>query len=273
LTTPSTHSVAHEHNTLYTSNTYSTLILTLSLLLLLLLQAEQLRRVLSETLHQTKNPLTALRTFGKLLLRRLPAADGANRELAEDIITQSDRLVDLLLPVDSIIGVLAATSSAAGAAGNGQLQQQQLLQQSELAASAELQALLQDAAAGGGLGVYDTSTAGTATAGTSSSGSQYGSSQQQQQQQQHVHYAISQHQLQLIFVQDAIEPIVRAAEAVAQAQRVSLRWRVDDDLPGVIGDERALQVSVACTLTYSYYAYCIYTAVIMRAYFVYILLL
>jgi hypothetical protein len=217
------------------------------------LQAEQLRRVLSETLHQTKNPLTALRTFGKLLLRRLPAADGANRELAEDIITQSDRLVDLLLPVDSIIGVLAATSSAAGAAGNGQLQQlqqqqlqqqqqQQLLQQSELAASAELQALLQDAAAGGGLGVYDTSTGET----SSDSGSQYGSSQQ------HVHYAVTQHQLQLMFVQDAIEPIVRAAEAVAQAQRVSLRWRVDDDLPGVIGDERALQVSTACILTHIY---------------------
>jgi signal transduction histidine kinase len=231
-----------------------------------------LRRVLSETLHQTKNPLTALRTFGKLLLRRLPAADGANRELAEDIITQSDRLVDLLLPVDSIIGVLAATSSAAGAAGNGQQQlqqqqlqqQQQLLQQSELAASAELQALLQDAAAGGGLGVYDTSTAGTATAaGTSSSGSQYGSSQQQQQQQQHVHYAVTQHQLQLMFVQDAIEPIVRAAEAVAQAQRVSLRWRVDDDLPGVIGDERALQVSTIHILTYVhttvYYTYYEYT--------------
>ena len=52
------------------------------------LQAEQLRRVVSESLHQTKNPLTALRTFGKLLLRRLDQHDTVNRELAKDIIIQ-----------------------------------------------------------------------------------------------------------------------------------------------------------------------------------------
>lgn len=37
---------------------------------------------------QVKNPMTALRTFGKLLLRRLPQEDILNRELAKDIILQ-----------------------------------------------------------------------------------------------------------------------------------------------------------------------------------------
>lgn len=38
--------------------------------------------------HQVKNPMTALRTFGKLLLKRLPQDDTLNRELAKDIILQ-----------------------------------------------------------------------------------------------------------------------------------------------------------------------------------------
>jgi len=65
-------------------------------------QAESLRKMLSETLHQVKNSLSAVRMFGKLLLRRLPGNDKMNRELAKDILIQSDRLVDLLLPIDSM---------------------------------------------------------------------------------------------------------------------------------------------------------------------------
>ena len=61
-----------------------------------------MRKMLSETLHQVKNSLSAVRMFGKLLLRRLPGNDKMNRELAKDILIQSDRLVDLLLPIDSI---------------------------------------------------------------------------------------------------------------------------------------------------------------------------
>mmetsp|Transcript_13175 Transcript_13175/g.46189 ORF Transcript_13175/g.46189 Transcript_13175/m.46189 type:complete len:612 (-) Transcript_13175:15-1850(-) len=65
-------------------------------------QAESMRKMLSETLHQVKNSLSAVRMFGKLLLRRLPGSDKMNRELARDILIQSDRLVDLLLPIDSM---------------------------------------------------------------------------------------------------------------------------------------------------------------------------
>jgi len=113
-------------------------------------QVEQLRSVVRESLHQARNPLTALRTFGKLLLRRLQvqdkedaddadsrsprprelppyrdgkisttaAAEGAdlgasrglpdpgaalNRELAADLLAQSDRLVALLLPMERAV--------------------------------------------------------------------------------------------------------------------------------------------------------------------------
>lgn len=49
-----------------------------------------------------RNPLAALRTFGKLLLRRLEELpDALNRDLAADLLTQSERLVTLLLPMES----------------------------------------------------------------------------------------------------------------------------------------------------------------------------
>ena len=66
-----------------------------------LLQSEQ-QDVLDNLLHQFKNPLTALRTFGKLLLRRLQPED-SNREVATSIVRESDRLQDLLQQFDRAI--------------------------------------------------------------------------------------------------------------------------------------------------------------------------
>lgn len=50
-------------------------------------------------LHQFKSPLTALRTFGKLLARRLVPED-RNRNVAFSIVRESDRLQDLLAEFD-----------------------------------------------------------------------------------------------------------------------------------------------------------------------------
>ena len=77
-------------------------------------QAQSLRKMLSETLHQVKNSLSAVRMFGKLLLRRLPAKDKMNRELAKDILIQSDRLVDLLLPIDAMTRQASLAPAGAG---------------------------------------------------------------------------------------------------------------------------------------------------------------
>mmetsp|Transcript_36114 Transcript_36114/g.144347 ORF Transcript_36114/g.144347 Transcript_36114/m.144347 type:complete len:576 (-) Transcript_36114:1928-3655(-) len=59
----------------------------------------QLRSLLSTVLHQVKSPLGALVTFGKLLLRRLPVGD-VSRDLARDILIQSERMQELLVPLD-----------------------------------------------------------------------------------------------------------------------------------------------------------------------------
>lgn len=57
---------------------------------------------LANLLHQFRNPLTTLRTLGKLLLRRLQPED-QNRSIATSIIQESDRLQDLLRQFDQVV--------------------------------------------------------------------------------------------------------------------------------------------------------------------------
>ncbi|MDJ0682886.1 MAG: histidine kinase dimerization/phospho-acceptor domain-containing protein, partial [Xenococcaceae cyanobacterium MO_167.B52] len=50
---------------------------------------------LDDLLHQLRNPLTALKTFSKLLIKRL-LPDDKNQSLAESMLRESDRLSGLL---------------------------------------------------------------------------------------------------------------------------------------------------------------------------------
>ena len=65
------------------------------------LQAQQRDR-LDDLLHQFRNPLTAIRTFGKLLLKRLRPGD-KNNEVAASIVRESDRLQELLQQFDACL--------------------------------------------------------------------------------------------------------------------------------------------------------------------------
>jgi signal transduction histidine kinase len=53
------------------------------------------RNKIDDLFHQLRNPLTALRTFGKLLIKRLLSED-RNRDIVQNILQQGDRLQDLL---------------------------------------------------------------------------------------------------------------------------------------------------------------------------------
>ena len=58
--------------------------------------------IFHDLLHQFRNPLTALRTFGKLMLKRLQPEDG-NYQIASGITRESDRLQELLKQFDATI--------------------------------------------------------------------------------------------------------------------------------------------------------------------------
>ncbi len=64
-------------------------------------QAQQRDR-LDDLLHQFRNPMTAIRTFGKLLFRRLRPGD-KNQEAAASIVGESDRLQELLQQFDACL--------------------------------------------------------------------------------------------------------------------------------------------------------------------------
>eukprot|EP00638_Chattonella_subsalsa_P017416 CAMPEP_0117850434 /NCGR_PEP_ID=MMETSP0949-20121206/21684_1 /TAXON_ID=44440 /ORGANISM="Chattonella subsalsa, Strain CCMP2191" /LENGTH=591 /DNA_ID=CAMNT_0005697825 /DNA_START=217 /DNA_END=1992 /DNA_ORIENTATION=+ len=170
-------------------------------------QLESLRTALAESLHQVKNPLTALRTFGKLLLRRLPSEDNLNRELAKDIMIQSDRLVDLLLPVDSMITTLG--------------------DESELAAGTIALAAL----TGAPTPVHNNGQAYTRGRGKIEVSQNGGVGRMLSQESS----------AQLIWVDEALGPILSAATAVAERDGIQMTILTDDDMPGVFINERCFQ--------------------------------
>ncbi len=71
-----------------------------------LAQQQQLQRLekdrLDNLLHQLRNPLTALRTFSKLLIKRLLPED-RNQSVAQSILRESDRLQELLVQFEEEI--------------------------------------------------------------------------------------------------------------------------------------------------------------------------
>lgn len=67
------------------------------------LQRQQ-QALLHNLLHQLRNPLTAIRTFGKLLIKRLQPED-ANRSTANSIVRESDRLQELLQHLEVAIEI------------------------------------------------------------------------------------------------------------------------------------------------------------------------
>ncbi|MBE9111028.1 GAF domain-containing sensor histidine kinase [Nodosilinea sp. LEGE 07298] len=61
-----------------------------------------------DLLHQFRNPLTALQTFGKLMVKRLPPED-TNRPIAEGIVRESRRLQDLAQHFDDAVATADET--------------------------------------------------------------------------------------------------------------------------------------------------------------------
>ncbi|MGK7922939.1 MAG: ATP-binding protein [Trichodesmium sp.] len=67
------------------------------------LQIQQYDRM-HDILHQLKSPLTAVRTFGKLLLKRFLPQD-KNWNIANSILRESDRLRELIAEIDETVDI------------------------------------------------------------------------------------------------------------------------------------------------------------------------
>jgi signal transduction histidine kinase len=60
------------------------------------------QKMVHNVLHQLRNPLSAIYTFAKLLLKRLPL-DDVNRRVADNILRESEHLKELLQQLDNSI--------------------------------------------------------------------------------------------------------------------------------------------------------------------------
>ncbi len=72
---------------------------------------EKQQDIIDNLLHQFRNPLTALRTFGKLLVRRLSPED-RNQAVAAGIVRESDRLQGLLTQIGETVDSFALSDEA-----------------------------------------------------------------------------------------------------------------------------------------------------------------
>ena len=66
------------------------------------LQGRQ-QKLFDNLLHQLRNPLTAIYTFGKLLVKKIPAED-ANQRIALNIVRESEHLKELMEQLDNFTG-------------------------------------------------------------------------------------------------------------------------------------------------------------------------
>jgi signal transduction histidine kinase len=102
------------------------------------LQIQQ-RDLLHNLLHQLRNPLTAIRTFGKLLIKRLQP-DERDRSIANSIVRESDRLQELLQRLEVAIDFNLVSGATANPDGL-----QQLPPPTDLSSSHQANLLLPDA--------------------------------------------------------------------------------------------------------------------------------
>ncbi len=70
------------------------------------------QKLFDNLLHQLRNPLTAIYTFGKLLVKKIPVED-ANQRIALNILRESEHLKELMQQLDNFTGThqLAASEN------------------------------------------------------------------------------------------------------------------------------------------------------------------
>ncbi len=187
------------------------------------IRSDEIRVAMANNLHQVKNPVQALRTFSKLLQRNL-AMDGQSgnvtlSRLVDDMVVQSERVSDLLLPIDSIISSMEANSSIYSAR-KGLLMP---TEQNDLIVKSLVEKPTMH------------STMGSAVLHEGENKTRKGTSKTEN----------SLHRGSITFVPDVLELIFSSTKAMAIERGIHLEIEgIEEELPGVFIDEKLLQEAV-----------------------------
>ncbi|MGB3787916.1 MAG: ATP-binding protein [Phormidesmis sp.] len=172
------------------------------------LQSRQ-SEIFHNLLHQFRNPLTAVTTFGQLLIRRLEPED-PNKQVASGIVRESKRLREMVAHFDETVAI-----------GDAELADDVALSPSLLPAAPMF---LPPSSIANSLG----SSQDTSQAGESATGDCQGTG---------LGHALT---LSAQYLPDIVEPIVAVADIVATEKGVKLHAQVASDTPSVWGEEEAL---------------------------------
>ncbi|MFK8181789.1 MAG: ATP-binding protein [Phormidesmis sp.] len=214
------------------------------------LQSRQ-SEVFHNLLHQFRNPLTAVSTFGQLMVKKLEP-DDPNAPIATGIVRENKRLRELVSHFDQAVAIGDADIAADGAADRGSaertLQRPQLGPQQSCLPASEAVAGENDAS-GSQVPVFDASaidlsanyafSSGAISAGIVESGIVDPGAESTNQ-------GVALHGLGKALVlsaqhlPDMVEPVLAVAGIVAAEKGVSLQAQVAEDTPPVWGDEEAL---------------------------------
>jgi signal transduction histidine kinase len=208
-------------------------------------QNDVIRENLSDSLHQMKNPIQALRTYGKILQRQvdMSAADvgggggGTSQllDLAERLMVQSERVVDMMGPMDSLVETMDWSNypvllpAARSNYQNDQGAQSMVLwkdQQDDFNTSAlyindkeKFQSTIP---------FDDRGTEGDLSTTT----------------------VVGDFENELVFVTDLLDPIFDTFQAIASEQGISFEVVIEDadDLPGVFVSPKSFQEAISNVL-------------------------
>ncbi len=177
------------------------------------LQAQQ-RDIFDDLLHQFRNPLTALRTFGKLLLRRM-MTDDANRNSVEGIVRESDRLQDLLRQFDAAIELGSADVLPPATEGGDQSQL--------------------------GAGVPVPLNTGLGAVQRDQTGDRAEVQPQGVPLLPETNYLTGTLTIAPYPIADVVEPLLNSAAAIAQDRQIHLQTSIPPNLPTIQADLKALR--------------------------------
>ncbi|MEM9946882.1 MAG: sensor histidine kinase [Cyanobacteria bacterium P01_D01_bin.36] len=198
-------------------------------------------------LHQFRNPLTAVSTFGQLLVRRLEPED-PNQKVATGIVRESKRLREMVAHFDETVAIGDAELAREPNTLSLPAAPTRLLPSSESRLPADPTAPLNESA-DEGFGATNSmsdadmdSTAALATAGLADDGLRTAAVNEAMDDLASASGAVLGHSLVLSaqYLPEIVEPILAVSSIVAMEKGVAIQAHVAADTPAVWGEEEAL---------------------------------
>jgi len=203
------------------------------------------RENLSDSLHQMKNPIQALRTYGKILQRQIveTSINNSNNdnnadvggtaqllELAERLMVQSDRVVDMLGPMDSLVEALDPLGMLPPAV-NGKPGQSMVLWNDQSQPSSNKASLSFNTT----IETDDFDSTALPATTTSSKTTTKTAKQPKEKSAGLQATVIGDFETEMVFITDVLEPVIDTFRAIASENGIAFEVLVDDvdDLPGV----------------------------------------